>query len=51
MRVHIYLKDNENGKEDEYKQQETAGVQRKQVVFVWEVRLKETDVFHLSILH
>lgn len=34
----VGLKDNENGKEDEYKQQETAGVQRKQVVFVWEVR-------------
>lgn len=48
---YIYLKDNENGKEDEHKQQETAGVQREQVVFVWEVRLKETDVFNLSVLH
>lgn len=34
----VGLKDNENGKEDEHKQQETAGVQREQVVFIWEVR-------------
>lgn len=38
----IYLKDDENGKEDEHKEQETAGVQREQVVFVGKVGLRET---------
>lgn len=41
---YIYLEDDENGKEDQHKQQETAGVQRKQVVFIGEVRLKEKEI-------
>lgn len=34
----IGLEDDKNGKENEHKQQETAGVQREQVVLVWEIR-------------
>lgn len=34
----IGLEDDENGKKDEHKQKQTAGVQREQVVFVREVR-------------
>lgn len=48
---YIHLKDDENGKKDEHKQKETAGVQREQVVFVREVRLKETQILGYMFLN
>lgn len=38
----MYLEDDENGEEHKHKEQEAAGVQREQVVFVGEVGLRDT---------
>lgn len=44
-----HLEDDEKGKEDEHKEQQAAGVHRKKVVLVWEVRLRENELYNQSI--
>lgn len=37
----IHLENDEEGKEDQHKEQQAAGVQREKVIFVWEIRLRK----------
>lgn len=39
------LENNEEGKEDEHKEQQAAGVHGEQVVFVWKIRLRRKKIF------
>lgn len=37
----LYLENDQEGKEDQHKEQQAAGVQREQVILVWEIRLRK----------
>lgn len=41
-----HLEDDEEGKEDEHKEQQAAGVHGQKVVFVWEIRLRRNRASH-----
>lgn len=37
----LHLEDDEEGEEDQHKEQQAAGVQRKEVILVWEIWLRK----------
>lgn len=47
----INLENNEEGEEDQHKEQQAAGVQREEVIFVWEIRLRRKRTINKTFLY